>query len=336
MTPRVPIALRPVVFERGGNNYGYWTLVERLDTALVPFVQPDKAAPVAFQCCAPMTFEPLPGKRNVLMSMYETPDLPQSAIDAVRQADLLIVPSRFCLDIFRPVVGPHVPIHVVPLGIDPPPQPARTLGVPFRWLYVAAQNPRKGWPVLCATWDRYFNRPAYHGKVELYMKTTFIDGVGMVERRGSFIFDSRSLERAELAALYGAAHAFVYPTLGEGFGLTLGEAMASGLPCVATAYGGHLQFATKRTCALVPAKLKRIQTAPGRESAAPDGKMTFATLNPENLVRAMLAVMQDYDAALAMGARAATAMRAYTWDAAAAKLAAILQREHAKAMRKAA
>eukprot|EP00930_Biecheleria_cincta_P046008 TRINITY_DN31726_c0_g1_i1.p1 TRINITY_DN31726_c0_g1~~TRINITY_DN31726_c0_g1_i1.p1 ORF type:complete len:665 (+),score=90.75 TRINITY_DN31726_c0_g1_i1:87-2081(+) len=46
----------------------------------------------------------------------------------------------------------------------------------------------------------------------------------------------------ELPKLYHAADAFVLPTHGEGWGLPLIEAMASGLPTIATGWGGQMDF----------------------------------------------------------------------------------------------
>ena len=45
-----------------------------------------------------------------------------------------------------------------------------------------------------------------------------------------------------MPALYRAADCFVLPTRGEGFGRPLLEAMAAGVPVIATRWGGHTDF----------------------------------------------------------------------------------------------
>jgi len=327
----LPVDIRLARYLSGGLHAGYRTMLDGFDRGLTGHIVHDGDAPIALQMCAPMVFEPVPGKRNVLVSMYESHDMPADAIAGVRAADVLVVPSYFCLRIFRQFTD--APIYVVPLGVEPATVPERRFSAPFTWLWVGAMNFRKGWPVLAATWDRYFARMG--GAVRLVVKTTLIDGSGVRETHGNFVFDSRSLTREDLAALYRDAHAFAYPTMGEGFGLGLAEALAAGLPSVATDYGGHLDFARGR-CRLVRPKVQRLEPAKEHPSTAPDGRYAFATLSVENLARDMLWVMQHYDAALAMGQRAAKAMRSYTWDAAAQKLAAILRKEARRAERVAA
>lgn len=45
-----------------------------------------------------------------------------------------------------------------------------------------------------------------------------------------------------LAELYNIFDIFTLPTMGEGWGLPIAEAMACGIPCVVTDYSGHLDF----------------------------------------------------------------------------------------------
>jgi hypothetical protein len=331
MTPLRLAWARYTYFE-SGNHAGYRQMTDRLKAELTSRLTWDADASTVLHIVSPPGFIPIRNRRNVLFTMWETPDFPQNAIDRVRLADVLIVPSTFCARIFRRYT--RAPIHVCPLGVDPQPVPARRFDVPFRWLWCGAQNPRKGGQMLALTWDRHF---AQTPGLELYMKTTFIDAsYGKLERNGSLIYDSRTVSRSEMDGLYASAHAFIYPTMGEGYGLTLLEAMASGLPCVATDYSGHRDFATAANCVLVPARVQRLELDPKHKSAAPDGRHAFATMTAEHLARAMLRVMRDYDAALAMGRRAAKTARALTWQASAQRLRAILAREARSAPRVAA
>merc|ERR1712061_937271 len=50
------------------------------------------------------------------------------------------------------------------------------------------------------------------------------------------------LALAQLPSLYHAADAFVLPSHGEGWGLPTMEAMASGLPTIATGWGGQTEY----------------------------------------------------------------------------------------------
>ena len=53
-----------------------------------------------------------------------------------------------------------------------------------------------------------------------------------------------STSRGALAEMYRGADAFVLPTRGEGWGLPIAEAMASGLPVIATNFSGPTAFLT--------------------------------------------------------------------------------------------
>ena len=60
------------------------------------------------------------------------------------------------------------------------------------------------------------------------------------------------LSETELLALYAKADALVSLHRAEGFGLTLAEAMALGIPVIATGYSGNLDFMPPGSAALIP------------------------------------------------------------------------------------
>ena len=53
------------------------------------------------------------------------------------------------------------------------------------------------------------------------------------------VWQGEQLSRAGLRQLYRDADSFVLPTRGEGWGLPIVEAMAMGLPTIATNFSGH-------------------------------------------------------------------------------------------------
>ena len=91
------------------------------------------------------------------------------------------------------------------------------------------------------------------------------------------------LSPEDLDGLYAEADVLLSLHRAEGFGLTLAEAMAAGLPVVATGYSGNLDFMPPGSAVLVPARLVPIQRSEGdyRQGwlwAEPDGDAAAAAL----------------------------------------------------------
>jgi glycosyltransferase involved in cell wall biosynthesis len=74
--------------------------------------------------------------------------------------------------------------------------------------------------------------------------------LGLVE--GNDLVNLGTVPDAELAGWYHAADAFVFPSVNEGWGLAVLEALATGLPVLATDIEVFREYLTDETALLVP------------------------------------------------------------------------------------
>lgn len=195
------------------------------------------------------------------LSMFETDRLPDGWALACNELDEVWVPSQFARERF--VEGGVEPgkVQVMPVGIDADRyDPNRVSPLPiagcrgFTFLSVFDWTLRKGWDVLLEAYATAFRAS---DDVCLVLRTASrsardvpadaIDavfdrlGIPSGDRPTVLVVDA-PLADEDMPRLYRAADAFVLPTRGEGWGLTLMEAMAAGLPAIATRWGGHLDF----------------------------------------------------------------------------------------------
>jgi len=293
---------------------------------------------IALDVVIPPTYRPVPGKFNVLFTMYEMDQIPPNWIPYIQRADMLIVPCQHNKHIF----AQHFdgPIEVCQEGFNPKDFPYVKRETPaadkhFNFLWVGASNPRKGYEFLCGAWDLWLNTQPQDviNKTRLIMKTTKAKEDESIKSMFNSIIDNRKLPFEELKAIYYAAHAFVLPSLGEGWGLTLHEAQASGLPCIYTPWSGPVDFMLPKSS--YPLKFKiggmaaiRIGTDGSRERqhignvAKPD---VF------HIVKRMEQVYYDYERATAKAKKAAAHLHEhFTWDDSGDVFMEILTRRYAE------
>jgi hypothetical protein len=137
----------------------------------------------------------------------------------------------------------------------------------------------------------------------------------------------RDLPIDALVELYNSAHAFVLPSQGEGWGLTLTEGMATGLPCIWTAWSAMLDYADS-TIGYPIGNFKLAEMRLAREESEAVGKPAYgADLDPGALMETMDRLYHEYRWALQLGRRASERMHTrYTWRQAAEKFVASCER----------
>ena len=154
------------------------------------------------------------------------------------------------------IVSQNVAIHPNPVRASfftRPPE-GRPSSPPFRFVTVAGLNPRKNIGGLLEAFAKAFGASS----------GASLTIVGEGPRRAALEGQARRLGVEERVAFRGRqdrsgvrealwdAHAFVLPSRHETFGVALVEAMATGLPVVATRSGGPEDIVTKEAGLLVP------------------------------------------------------------------------------------
>jgi len=298
-----------------GNAYGFSVHNRMTRKALIDAgLQIDGDGKIAFHVGPAHIFRPLKGKFNILYWAWEHYEVPEFQAEGLRKADYIITTARFLVDVVKKYAPPRIGVECCYEGVDVgtfsffqrPLKPER-----FRFLWVGAPNARKGWEDVLAAWEYFKNRR----DVELYLKTTV---QGEYKRIGNVIWDARKVAPEELAAIYISANCFVFPSRGEGFGLTLAEAMATGLPCIYTPVTSLSEIADPSSA--YPVKY-RMEDSP----QYPASGVRWAIPEPESIVERMLEVMYRYPEALRKGKKASRKIRErFTWERCAKRLLSIL------------
>ena len=220
-----------------------------------------------------------------------------------RRARLIITVSEFARAELIEFLGlPGERIRVIPGGVDPrfnsdvdtePVKQRLGLTRPYV-LTVGDRGPRKNLDAL---------RPAV-GLLQKHGIELVVAGGGRGHQLGAALAGARDLGYVpdeDLPALYAGARAFALPSLHEGFGLTVLEAMAAGVPVVASSRGA----------------LPEVVTGAGL-LADPDDWGLFAA--------AVVTAATDEQARARMREEGLQVAARYTWDRAARRVHELLAR----------
>jgi glycosyltransferase involved in cell wall biosynthesis len=174
---------------------------------------------------------------------------------ALARANHIVVTSRMTSKILQANLAvPAAKITVAEPGTDASPRASGT-GAPLQLLAVGSIVPRKGYTILI---EVLAGLKAYDWQLTIAGATRDPSELAQVEAALASnnlterITIAGPVDDAALAKLYAAADLFVMPSLFEGYGMVLGEAMARGLPIVCTTGGAAADTVSDGAAIKVP------------------------------------------------------------------------------------
>lgn len=252
------------VFERRGFLYNTSFLLPEKFNIQKKFIY-DKT--LAFEY--PENYKFINTKFKYGMLVYETTEVPKNWIDNINKyLDILFLPGEFNKKIFlESGVNPDL-IKIAPYGINPDIycRKMNKQKKKFTFLSVCMPQKRKGIDVLVDSFNKVFGRQK---DVDLIIKFPYTPGISQYDIELNKIKLSDNIKiimqeytEEQMAELMHGSDCFVLPTRAEGFGMVFLEAIACGLPVVATGWGGHCDFLNEDNALLVkykPIKAGEIQ-----------------------------------------------------------------------------
>ena len=204
---------------------------------------------------------------NIQWVVFESTRVPPNVMSTMLTADVVWVPSAWGRNVLIQNGLDPARCDVVPEGVDtdqfhpwyPPVDDV------FRYLLIGKYERRKSITETIDAWAQVFgNDPTF----ELSIKTNHImnheENTQKIAKhvRGLGLTNVNvwygNLPTTEMSLLYQRHNVFVLPTKGEGWGLPLIEAAASGMPIVTTMWSGNTEFLAPIKNSVVPVEFDMV------------------------------------------------------------------------------
>jgi len=270
----------------------------------------------------PEWYDEIETPRLVGYTMFESTLMPKGKVNLINwYCDACIVPCTWCAETFR-AQGVNVPVHVAKWGVDQNdywPIDRSGRGGPYTFLWNGTPDYRKGWDLVYRAFWKAFGKSQ---DVRLVLHFRHIpNGMGGVDDENVEMVVGL-FDRPILRKMLAEADCFVFPSRGEGWGSPPREAAATGLPVIATNWGGLAEEIEDwalplRVAKLVPAAYNNWDAGEIGEWAEPD---------LDHLIELMRWCFEHREEADELGGRAATWLASNaTWERTARAVVGVME-----------
>lgn len=213
----------------------------------------------------------------ILNTAWETTKIPNNWFPTINEFDAVFVPSKQNLKALKDS-GVTIPTFLVPHGADTDFFNPENSKMPLpncdgRFIFVSVfdfQHRKNPEGLLKAYWEEFGPKEKVLLVIKTYwsgqksMEGQILEIISKYKQKLGYGFKNtaplvlitKTLKNTELKGLYTLGNAFVLPTRGEGVGLPFIEALSSGIPVIATKWGGQMDFLNEGNAFFVDYKLQ--------------------------------------------------------------------------------
>jgi glycosyltransferase involved in cell wall biosynthesis len=212
------------------NGYGYATvcMINSLNRLGYQIDKNDPTADVEIWFDQPQHWNWTPGKYHIGYHPWESTQLKPGWAEKMNECDEIWTPSPLIAEWYTKFAGIKVPVYVYEHGVDDIWTPKeRTVEGKFKFLHVGAEAARKGGKEAMQAL-----RLAFPNNNNVEMNLKIISKGWMIGRLPRINIINERYSINQVVDLFHSNNAYVYPSYGEGFGLTPLQAMATGMPTI--------------------------------------------------------------------------------------------------------
>lgn len=320
------------VSQGGKDGYGIASknIIKELQALGVNIQLHNEGQKIALLFHAPFSIQRLENPVKILFTMFESDKWPDEWNEYLELADKIIVPSKWCQEVAK---KSGFPTDVIPLGYndDVFKLVERTQKRPerknFTFLHYNAFNIRKGFPEVFKAFTKAFDPSepvrmifkTTQDRAPLPIPPTVYPNIEVI---------TGSCKDEDLFNLCARSDAFVFPSRGEGFGITPLEAMATGLPTIVPNAHGITEYFNEnfmyevKVARKVPGIYHRYKGKTDEEVRKLVGDMVVCDV--DDLAKQMRWIYEHEQEAIDKGRAAAFYVKQWTFKETAKKLKTVI------------